>query len=85
MVAAKPLRGMIAPASLKQMNPKSWLRNQQKPLRGMIAPASLKPGSRRYAHHDMAQATPGHDCPGLIEATAWAEAFAITDWCHSGA
>ena len=38
------------------------------PLRGMIAPASLKQSQRSEGHQLARIATPGHDCPGLIEA-----------------
>ena len=37
----------------------------------MIAPASLKQGRVRVLKSRVYRATPGHDCPGLIEALAW--------------
>ena len=40
-----------------------------KPLRGMIAPASLKLLVLRCDSSLALPPTPGHDCPGLIEAT----------------
>ena len=59
---------MIAPASLKPLPPAAAGGGTPTPLRGMIAPASLKrrAGCERRIHHEYA--TPGHDCPGLIEA-----------------
>ena len=40
---ARPLRGMIAPASLKRVVGSIGIWTITIPLRGMIAPASLKP------------------------------------------
>ena len=108
--AGRPLRGMIAPASLKPQVRGRWAAAGRRPLRGMIAPASLKPrGWRASARwpitplrgmiapaslkHLRAPAiclgaghpTPGHDCPGLIEATR-AHSIPYGDRaCHSGA
>ena len=65
----EPLRGMIAPASLKPADSRRSLKDRR-PLRGMIAPASLKPGLEVDATGHDRWATPGHDCPGLIEAAA---------------
>ena len=62
-----PLRGMIAPASLKPRPAGIRRTIPRGPLRGMIAPASLKPGLLGAASRRI-QPTPGHDCPGLIEA-----------------
>ena len=58
---------MIAPASLKHARILAERGLAESPLRGMIAPASLKllqdvPLPRWLTP------TPGHDCPGLIEA-----------------
>ena len=63
-----PLRGMIAPASLKQTFPPGWEWPAERPLRGMIAPASLKRRDIRSRERHPVRPTPGHDCPGLIEA-----------------
>ena len=41
----------------------------------MIAPASLKRAGASRARVTMRPSTPGHDCPGLIEA-------ALPDWLH---
>ena len=61
---------MIAPASLKPVDAGDGAASMRRPLRGMIAPASLK--LRRYQDRTppTGSSTPGHDCPGLIEATA---------------
>ena len=67
-IAGSPLRGMIAPASLKQEEYARDYDREGDPLRGMIAPASLKPGGGG-APPAPRSTTPGHDCPGLIEAT----------------
>ena len=58
---------MIAPASLKPEDHVSNDIDGVLPLRGMIAPASLKRPDRRRRSAGC-PATPGHDCPGLIEA-----------------
>ena len=60
---------MIAPASLKLrlLRPEGYS-GQYRPLRGMIAPASLKPTPYVTGKNPPPDATPGHDCPGLIEA-----------------
>ena len=63
----KPLRGMIAPASLKPHDGSFFNVRFHAPLRGMIAPASLKLIQRDLCL-DRVIPTPGHDCPGLIEA-----------------
>ena len=63
-----PLRGMIAPASLKLGKSAHVLLDHPSPLRGMIAPASLKHVEFVPIEIDPDIATPGHDCPGLIEA-----------------
>ena len=75
---------MIAPASLKHHASHGECDCECYPLRGMIAPASLK--------HDVWElrvlffpATPGHDCPGLIEARGRAAAATRTRSRHSGA
>ena len=79
-----PLRGMIAPASLKPRRGRTEPNSpcNPKPLRGMIAPASLKPSApsdtveRRNVN---VSATPGHDCPGLIEARGPVTAETVDD------
>ena len=58
---------MIAPASLKHVDFGSYRRFVRRPLRGMIAPASLKRNSGGRQRSRL-WPTPGHDCPGLIEA-----------------
>ena len=70
----RPLRGMIAPASLKRGGQQRVHGREigAKPLRGMIAPASLKRKETGGFRQPLAVSwgtTPGHDCPGLIEAS----------------
>ena len=60
---------MIAPASLKRQIADVIESDGVSPLRGMIAPASLKRARRETSGRMGGSATPGHDCPGLIEAT----------------
>ena len=59
---------MIAPASLKLEAAIALDRGKRAPLRGMIAPASLKQQSYITVRIRARMSTPGHDCPGLIEA-----------------
>ena len=54
------------------------------PLRGMIAPASLKQREGIQQPAVDATPTPGHDCPGLIEAVR-SPAGMTSPPVHSGA
>ena len=106
-----PLRGMIAPASLKlALRLPSTIHHVLatpghdcpglieasrshgnlsafvlSPLRGMIAPASLKPARPLATGALPARTTPGHDCPGLIEARDLERGGRARHYHHSGA
>ena len=65
-----PLRGMIAPASLKLASDSIPLPLTSSTTPGHDCPGLIEADTSPTSEISAEDATPGHDCPGLIEAPA---------------